>query len=63
MWIEHVTYAEAVAVFQECVRTLKPRAWIHISVPYLSKYVTYYRGEIGDDSFARFPNGRSPLHS
>jgi predicted SAM-dependent methyltransferase len=53
--IEHVTYAEAVAVFRECFRTLKPGAWIRISVPNLSKYVAYYRGEIGDEQFHPFP--------
>jgi predicted SAM-dependent methyltransferase len=53
--IEHVTYAEAIAVFSECFRTLKPGAWIRISVPSLSKYVAYYRGEIDDDHFHPFP--------
>jgi predicted SAM-dependent methyltransferase len=53
--IEHLTYGEAIAVFQECLRTLKKGAWIRISVPNLSKYVTYYRGEIDDDQFHSFP--------
>jgi predicted SAM-dependent methyltransferase len=53
--IEHLTYAQAVAVFRECFRTLKQGAWIRVSVPNLSKYVMYYCGDIGEDQFHSFP--------
>lgn len=53
--IEHVTYAEAVFVFGECFRTLKPGGWLRVSVPSILRYVRYYRGEIGDGELHPFP--------
>jgi len=40
--IEHLTYSEAVHVFEECWRTLKPGAWLRVSVPDVKKYFTGY---------------------
>jgi predicted SAM-dependent methyltransferase len=37
--IEHVTYSEAVHVFRECLRTLRPGAWLRVSVPDVTRYV------------------------
>ena len=54
--IEHLSYSEAVGVFKECRRTLKPGAWLRICVPDLATYVRYYRGEIGDDQFFSLPH-------
>jgi predicted SAM-dependent methyltransferase len=54
--LEHVTYSDAVHVFKECFRTLKPGAWIRICVPDLATYVRYYRKEIDDDQFFPFPH-------
>jgi predicted SAM-dependent methyltransferase len=54
--IEHVSYSEAVAVFKECYRTLKPGAWIRVCVPDLATYVRYYRKEINDDQFFSLPH-------
>lgn len=53
--IEHVTYSEAVAVFEECLRTLKSGAWIRISVPDVGKYARYYCWERPAANFSDFP--------
>ena len=39
--IEHISYSEAVKVFRECLRTLKPDAWLRISVPDAVKYARH----------------------
>ena len=54
--IEHITYSEAIFVFKECLRSLKPGAWIRISVPDLGKYAKQYMGEGSDEQFPRFPH-------
>jgi predicted SAM-dependent methyltransferase len=54
--LEHVTYAEAVDIFKECFRTLKPGAWIRICVPDLATYVRYYRHEIDEEQFFPLPH-------
>ena len=43
--IEHISYSEAVHVFSESFRTLKPGGWIRISVPSLRRYIGYYNGD------------------
>jgi predicted SAM-dependent methyltransferase len=53
--IEHVSYSEAVHVFREAFRTLKPGSWIRISVPDLAKYVRFYQGEPQAPGFEDFP--------
>jgi predicted SAM-dependent methyltransferase len=35
--IEHLDYPEVVFVFRECLRTLKPGAWLRVSVPDIEK--------------------------
>ena len=52
--IEHVRYSQAIFVLEECFRTLKPCAWIRISVPSLAKYIDYYEGRKQDANFFRF---------
>ncbi len=52
--IEHVKYSQAVFVMQECFRTLKPEAWIRISVPNLAKYIDFYKGDFHRSEFDRF---------
>ena len=59
--IEHVSYAEAVGVIKECLRTLKPGAWLRVCVPDLATYVRYYRGEIGDEQFFALPHSTLAL--
>jgi predicted SAM-dependent methyltransferase len=54
--IEHLTYSEAVTVFKECYRTLRPGAWMRVCVPDLATYVRYYRKEIDDKQFFSLPH-------
>lgn len=48
--LEHITYSEALFVLEECLRTLRPGAWLRISVPDLRKYVEYYHGRQGESA-------------
>jgi predicted SAM-dependent methyltransferase len=54
--IEHVLYSEAVRVFEECYRTLKPGAWLRVSVPDVAKYVSAYQGEQSAEAINSFPS-------
>lgn len=54
--IEHVRYSQAVYVLEECFRTLKPGAWVRISVPNLQKYINYYIGKYETPEFNEFPS-------
>lgn len=53
--IEHVTYSEAVFVFRECLRTLKPGAWLRVIVPSLDRYANFCVKGADEPEFARFP--------
>lgn len=53
--VEHVSYSEAVHVFREALRTMKPGAWLRVSVPDLAKYVRFYDGEPQAAGFEEFP--------
>jgi len=52
--IEHVPYSAAAFVLSECFRTLKPGAWLRVSVPGLKKYIDYYEGRTSDPFFRDF---------
>jgi predicted SAM-dependent methyltransferase len=52
--LEHVRYSAAIATLRECYRTLKPGAWIRISVPDLRKYVDFYVGRLKHEHFSPF---------
>jgi predicted SAM-dependent methyltransferase len=54
--IEHVRYSQATFVMEECFRTLKPGAWIRMSVPSVSKYVDFYNDMAVQPEFMRFPH-------
>jgi predicted SAM-dependent methyltransferase len=54
--IEHLTYSEAVHVFSECLRSLKPGGWLRVSVPDLAKYVRLYSDQKVEPFFQSFPN-------
>lgn len=38
--LEHLSYKEAIFAIGECYRTLKPGAWLRISVPDINKYIS-----------------------
>jgi predicted SAM-dependent methyltransferase len=54
--LEHVSYSQAIFVLRECLRTLKPGAWLRISVPDLGAYVSLYEGRQSRPEFASFPH-------
>ena len=54
--IEHVTYAQAVHVFAEARRTLKPGAWLRVSVPGLRRFIAYYNGDPAEAGVGDFPH-------
>jgi predicted SAM-dependent methyltransferase len=54
--LEHVSYSQAIVVMRECLRTLKPGAWLRISVPDLGAYVSFYQGKASPPEFAGFPH-------
>ena len=54
--IEHLSYAEAVVVFRESLRTLRPGAWLRISVPDLARYVDFYKHKLATEEFHPFPH-------
>jgi predicted SAM-dependent methyltransferase len=54
--IEHVTYSEAIFVLTECFRTLKPGAWIRLSVPDLKQYVDCYLSDKTESDLGSFPH-------
>ncbi|HTY94071.1 MAG TPA: methyltransferase domain-containing protein, partial [Steroidobacteraceae bacterium] len=39
--IEHLSYSEAANVLRECFRTLKPGAWLRVSVPDIRRFVLH----------------------
>jgi predicted SAM-dependent methyltransferase len=53
--LEHVPYSAAAFVLSECFRTLKPGAWLRVSVPSIGKYIDYYEKRNADPFFAGFP--------
>ena len=54
--LEHVSYAEAIAALRECLRTLKPGAWLRISTPDVKVYVDFYEGRFERPEFAPIPH-------
>jgi predicted SAM-dependent methyltransferase len=54
--LEHVSYSEAIFVMRECLRTLKPGAWLRISVPDVRTYVELYEGRLSRPEFAPIPH-------
>jgi predicted SAM-dependent methyltransferase len=39
--LEHFSYNDAIYVIGECYRTLKPGAWVRISVPDINKFIDF----------------------
>lgn len=53
--LEHVPYSDAAFVLSECFRTLKPGAWLRVSVPGLQPYLDFCAGGDSPAFFAGFP--------
>ncbi|PLZ90674.1 hypothetical protein CEN44_10295 [Fischerella muscicola CCMEE 5323] len=55
--LEHLYPDQVLQLLKELYRTIKPGAWLRISVPDLKKYVKYYCGEEVHELFNRWQTG------
>lgn len=55
--LEHLYPVQVLRLLKELHRTMKPGAWIRITVPDLKKYVDYYCGRDVHENFSRWPTG------
>jgi len=53
---EHLHYSDALFAMRECFRTLKPGAWLRVSVPDIQRTVDYYEGRFGARLPVEFPH-------
>ncbi len=61
--IEHLYPVEALNLLKELNRTMKPGAWIRITVPDLKKYVSYYCRKEVHENFSRWSTGCDAIRS
>jgi hypothetical protein len=61
--LEHIYPIEGLQLLRELYRTLKPGAWLRISVPDLEKYVSYYNGIIPHEKFKQWDTGAEAICS
>jgi predicted SAM-dependent methyltransferase len=54
--LEHLTYSQTLFTLSECFRTLKPGAWLRISVPSIVKYMSPYVGLPVPTEIAKLPH-------
>jgi predicted SAM-dependent methyltransferase len=55
--LEHLYPNQVMQLLKELNRTMKPGAWLRVSVPDLKKYVSYYSGGEVDQTFHRWQTG------
>jgi predicted SAM-dependent methyltransferase len=60
---EHLYPLEVFNLVKELKRTMKPGAWIRITVPDLKKYVNYYCGKQMHEEFLRWASGCEAIRS
>lgn len=61
--LEHLYPLQVLNLLKEFNRTLKPKAWIRITVPDLRKYVDYYNGKLPHENFLRWNTGCEAIRS
>src|SRR5205085_6802197 len=54
--LEMLTYSDSIFVLTECLRTMKPGAYIRISLPDLEKYIGLYQRTRDPVGFPEFPH-------
>lgn len=54
--LEHLCYSDVIHVLEECYRTLKPGAWLRISVPGLDRYLEFFQRGSDSNFFRGFGN-------
>jgi predicted SAM-dependent methyltransferase len=55
--LEHLYPNQALNLLKETYRTMKPGAWLRITVPDLKKYVNYYLSRTGHEKFKGWSTG------
>lgn len=55
--LEHLYPNQALQLLHELYRTMKPGAWLRLTVPDLKKYVNYYCGERVHEKFNKWETG------
>jgi SAM-dependent methyltransferase len=55
--IEHLYPLHVYNLLKELRRTMKPGAWLRLSVPDLGKYVSYYLGDVPHEDFLQWSTG------
>ena len=55
--LEHLYPDQALRLLQELYRTMKPGAWIRITVPDLKRYIAYYSGQKIHENFDSYETG------
>ena len=61
--LEHLYPDEVFNLLKELHRTMKPQAWIRITVPDLQKYVDYYEGRNVNPKFSQWKTGNEAIHT
>lgn len=61
--LEHLYPNQVLSLLVELHRTLKPGAWLRVSVPDLAKHIRYYNGEPCEEVYTLFPTGCEAIHS
>lgn len=61
--LEHLYPLEVLNLLKELYRTMKPSAWLRITVPDLKKYVRYYCGQQKHEKFLKWTTGCEAIGS
>jgi predicted SAM-dependent methyltransferase len=61
--LEHLYPNQAFQLLKEVHRTMKPGAWLRVTVPDLNKYVRYYCGESVNEKFNTWQTGCEAVRS
>jgi len=61
--LEHLLPVHASNLLKELLRTLKPSAWIRITVPDLKKYIEFYNGYDAHEHFSKWQTGCEAIRS
>jgi predicted SAM-dependent methyltransferase len=61
--LEHLYPDQALNLLKEIYRTMKPGAWLRLTVPDLKKYVDYYTGKPIDNNFRAWATGCEAMRS
>ncbi|MEH2101692.1 MAG: hypothetical protein V7K76_18485 [Nostoc sp.] len=55
--LEHLYPYQSIKLLEELNRTMKPGAWLRVTVPDLKKYISYYCGQELHEEFKRWGTG------